>query len=132
MYGNLHYIKKTSSIIYSHYDNGNKGIEEGKKQIVKEHFVPSFYIVDEKSTGKYKTGEGEPLTEIICDTWKKRQSKIDYYKSSGRKIYGSDYKTENLFISQKLHMEGNNLRPEAVPEKTLEYCGNSMRKWEAL
>ena len=101
MYGNLHYIKKTSSIIYSHYDNGNKGIEEGKKQIVKEHFVPSFYIVDEKSTGKYKTGEGEPLTEIICDTWKKRQSKIDYYKSSGRKIYGSDYKTENLFISQK-------------------------------
>lgn len=107
MYANISYNKKNSTIQYSHYDNGNSGIEGGTKVIEKEHYVPSFYIVSKKEEDNslFKNNKGEYLKEIVCDSWSKRKKKIDQCKDMGILTYGSDYSPENLFISDKYNYD---------------------------
>ena len=93
MYGNAKYDRFRSTIQYTHYEGGDK-------VTVKEKWVPDFYIPVSKNgvASGYKNGIGQDLERIVCDTWAKRKSKLEFYKECGIKTYGSDLSPENKFF----------------------------------
>ena len=95
-YGNVLFSRFKSKIQYSHYENG-------EKTIVNESWVPDFYIPLTKNgeDSGYTNGDGVQLERVVCKTWAKRKSKLEFYRECGTKTYGSDLSPENKFILEK-------------------------------